>query len=325
MSNFTATAVANPNIALVKYWGDRDSRLRIPANGSISMNLDGLYAHTSVCFDSALNQDELILNDQPTSGPALERVIHFLDLVRSLAKQNLPARVTSSNNFPTGAGIASSAAAFAALSLASAGAAGLVLNESELSRLARRGSGSASRSVPGGYVEWQPGSRDDNSFAFSIAPSDYWPLVDCIAVVALGHKRTGSTEGHASAASSPFQEARIAGASHRLELCRQAIRQRDFEKLAAVVESDSTLMHAVMMTSTPPLFYWEPASVQLMKAIPEWRSQGLAACFTLDAGPNVHVICPADQAPAVTARLKQVPGVLQVLTAGVGPAARRVE
>ena len=321
----SAAAEAHPNIALIKYWGDRDSSLRLPVNGSISINLAGLLTRTAVTFDPSLPRDQLLLNSEETGGPALERVTLFLNLVRRQAVINTPARVISSNNFPTGAGIASSAAAFAALCLAACKAARLTLSEMELSRLARRGSGSASRSIPAGFVEWQVGSGDPDSYAVSIAPPDHWPLVDCIAVVSSSHKSTGSTQGHATASTSPFQPARVAQAPQRLALCRQAIQQRDFEALAAVVETDSTLMHAVMMTSAPPLFYWEPASLRLMKLVPEWRRQGLQACFTLDAGPNVHIICPAAQADSVEQQLIQVEGVQQVLKARVGPAARIVE
>jgi diphosphomevalonate decarboxylase len=325
MSTYTATAVACANIALIKYWGDRDSSLRLPANGSISMNLAGLFTRTSVTFDPALDQDSLLLNGEETSGQALERVTLFLNLIRRQAAITTSARVVSSNNFPTGAGIASSAAAFAALCMAASRAAGLTLSEMELSRLARRGSGSASRSIPAGFVEWSAGTGDQDSFAFSIAPPDYWPLVDCIAVVSTSHKRTGSTQGHVSASTSPFQSSRITQAPLRLELCRQAIHERDFGKLANVVEADSILMHAVMMTSNPPLFYWEPASLRLVKLIPEWRRQGLQVCCTLDAGPNVHAICPADAASVVEEQLGAVEGVHQVLKASVGPAANWVD
>jgi diphosphomevalonate decarboxylase len=149
-SNRTATAIANPNIAFIKYWGNRDEDLRLPVNGSISMNLDGLFARTTVRFDRQLEQDQFTFNNVPTTGPALERVTRFLNIVREMAGESVCAQVSSENNFPTGAGIASSAAAFAALALAGSRAIGLELSEPELSRLARRGSGSASRSIPAG-------------------------------------------------------------------------------------------------------------------------------------------------------------------------------
>lgn len=324
MSNLTATAVANANIAFIKYWGNRDARLRLPVNGSISMNLDGLFTRTRVLFRSELERDVLNLNKFPVYGKGLERVSKILDLIREKAALSLNAEVVSENNFPTGAGIASSAAAFAALALAGSRAAGLELPEAELSRLARRGSGSAARSIPAGFVEWEAGHNDADSYAVSIAPPEYWPLVDLVVIVQTGHKATGSTEGHALAGESLFQAARVQDAPRRLSLCRQAILNRDFERLAEIVELDSNLMHAVMMTSTPVLFYWEPASLKLMKLIPQWRREGLPVCYTLDAGPNVHVICEAPASVEIRLRLVGVKGVRAILRATPGGAAHLV-
>src|SRR5512140_3799174 len=201
----SATAQAFANIAFIKYWGNRDNALRLPANGSISMNLDGLYTRTTVSFQRSLPYDELIINGREIAGPALERVSCMLDLVRDQARTRQQAEVVSENNFPSGAGIASSASAFAALALAASNAAGLSLSEAALSRLARQGSGSACRSIPGGFVEWYAGTSDEDSYAATIAAPDHWTLVDCIAIVSDMHKKTGSTEGHAIAASSPLQ------------------------------------------------------------------------------------------------------------------------
>jgi len=317
-----AAALAHPNIALIKYWGNRDEALRLPSNGSISMNLDGLSTRTRVEFDASLRGDRLELNGKAARGAALQRVRALLDLVRAMAGRKECAAVVSENNFPSGAGIASSASAFAALALAASKAAGLDLSERERSRLARRGSGSAARSIPGGFVEWQAGSGDEDSFAFSIAPPGHWELADCIAVVSSAHKQTGSTEGHALAGTSPLQAARLAGAPRRLEACRRAILERDFNALAAIVELDSDLMHAVMMTSTPGLHYWRPASLAVMDAVRQWRGDGLPACYSLDAGPNVHVLCPAKETQTVAARLGKITGVRDVLVAGVGGAAQ---
>ena len=322
MSPHSATAQAHPNIAFIKYWGNRDDSLRLSANGSISMNLDGLFTRTTVSFQPSLALDEFVLHGNEVTGHALERVTALLDLVREKAKFRQRAEVVSENNFPTGAGIASSASAFAALALAASRAAGLDLTEAELSRLARRGSGSACRSIPAGFVEWQAGSGDEDSYAFSIAPPDHWPLADCVAVVSPEHKPIGSTEGHGLAGSSPLQEARVDDAPRRLEICRKAILARDFKSLAEIIEHDSNLMHAVMMTSRPALFYWEPATLAVMDAVRLWREEGLQAAYTIDAGPNVHVICPQAEMQAVSSRLSAVPGVNSVLAARVGGAAQ---
>lgn len=319
-----ATAQAFANIAFIKYWGNRDNELRLPSNGSISMNLDGLFTRTTVSFQPSLPFDELIINGHEVTGHGLERVSFLLDLVRGVAKMGHKAEVMSENNFPAGAGIASSAAAFAALALAASKAAGLILNEGELSRLARRGSGSAARSIPAGFVEWKMGTGDSDSVAVSIAPPEHWDLTDCVAIVSSHHKKTGSTEGHALAWTSPLQAARVDDAPRRLDICREAILQSDFETFADIIELDSDMMHAVMMTSNPPLMYWQSATVDIFHAVREWRVDGLPAAYTVDAGPNVHVICLSEQAGVVEKRLRELPGVNDVLVARVGGPARIV-
>lgn len=313
-----ATAIAHPNIAFIKYWGNRDDTLRLPVNGSISMNLAGLETRTTVAFDDGLRRDELVLNGKPAAEEQRARVSRVLDLVRQAAGLAEFAHVESANTFPSGSGIASSSSAFAALALAATAAASLQLDEAALSRLARRGSGSASRSVPGGFVEWQAGSTDEDSFAVSIAGPQHWDLVDCIAVISEAHKQVGSSAGHRLAATSSLQAARLQDVDQRLAQARNAILGRDFDSLAAVMELDSNLMHAVMMTSQPALFYWQPASMAVMQAVRTWRAAGLPVAYTLDAGPNVHVLAPAAQADEVASRLSEIEGVIKVLKAGPG-------
>ena len=286
------------------------------------MNLDGLFTRTIVSFQPSLPFDELIINGYAVMGKGLERISYILDLVRVMAGIEIKAEVMSENNFPAGAGIASSAAAFAALALASSRAAGLTLSEAQLSRLARRGSGSASRSIPSGFVEWKMGTGDDDSVAISIAPPEHWNLVDCIAIVNASHKKTGSTEGHAIAGTSPLQNARVTDTPRRLELCRNAILKKDFDAFANIIEHDSDMMHAVMMTSNPPLMYWQAGTVGIFHAVREWRASGSPVAYTVDAGANVHVICLGEHAKETEKRLRELPGVSDVLVAGVGGAAR---
>jgi diphosphomevalonate decarboxylase len=318
----TATAQANPNIAFIKYWGNRDNLLRLPMNGSISMNLEGLYTRTTVSFQPSLPYDELIINGHEVMGAGLDRISYILDIIRGMANIHERAEVMSENNFPSGAGIASSASAFAALALAGSKAAGLQLSEAELSRLARRGSGSAARSIPGGFVEWQAGAEEEDSFAFSIAEPGHWDLVDCVAIVSAAPKKTGSTEGHSVAPTSPLQAGRVADAPRRLEICRKAILERDFNTFASIVELDSDMMHAVMMTSTPALHYWKPASLDVMNCVRRWRMEGIPVCYTVDAGPNVHVMCPETEAHVVDKRLREIKGVQNVLVARAGGPAK---
>ena len=324
MPDRTSSALAHPNIAFIKYWGNREEKSRLPMNGSISMNLDALFTQVTVSWTEKTHtsSDSLTINGIQQQGKPLERVSTFLDLVRVLAGMDLVADVVSQTNIPTGTGVASSAAAFAALSLAATQAAGLNLDPIALSTLARHGSGSACRSVPSGFVEWKAGESDQTSYAVSLAPPNHWDLVDIIAIIAEEHKTTGSTEGHALATSSPLQMARVEDSPRRLDVCRRAILDKDFPTLAGIIEADSNLMHAVMITSSPPLFYWHAASLVVMQAVRDARAQGLCACYTVDAGPNVHVICTRDLEEEMVDLINNIEGVRTTLVSGVGGAAR---
>jgi diphosphomevalonate decarboxylase len=161
-----------------------------------------------------------------------------------------------------------------------------------------------------------------NSYAFSIAAASHWDLVDCIAIISQAQKSVSSQDGHLLAATSLLQPTRTADAPHRLANCREAIRQRDFDALAQVVELDSNLMHAVMMTSIPPLLYWLPATIRIMQTVLLWRKRGLPCFYTIDAGPNVHVLSPEPYFQQVADLLIEIEGVERVMTAHPGGPAR---
>lgn len=318
MPTWQASARAHSNIALIKYWGDQNNDLRLPSSGSISINLAGLDTITTVSFDARTAEDRLTLNGEPQTAAPMMRVSQHLDHVRRLAGVSLRAQVVSKNNFPMGAGIASSASAFAALTVAACAALDLHLDEASLSALARLGSGSACRSIPGGFVEWYPGDSHPSSYAASIAPADHWGLIDLVAVVSQEHKVVGSRSGHQLASTSPLQGARVADAPHRLYLCRAALLERDFEALADVIEQDTLMMHSVMLTSRPALIYWLPATLRVIQAVREWRAAGTPVAFTIDAGPNVHVISTVDYQDKIARLLDEMEGVQAILHASVG-------
>lgn len=313
-----ATAQAHPNIAFIKYWGNADETLKLPVNSSLSMNLDEILTETTVRWDEQLPSDIVEINGERVTGTQSRRVSAHLDKIRQLTANHIHAQVTSQNNFPMGAGIASSASAFAALTVAASAAAGLNLTERELTTIARLGSGSASRSVPTGFVEWHLGNTHEESYAESIAAPDYWELVDLIVVLSSEHKAVGSREGHTTAPTSDLQGARVAGAQKRLVTCKQAIVERDFATFADVVELDSNLMHAVMMTSRPPLFYWLPATLQVMATVRNLRADGVQVCYTLDAGPNVHCISLRQDVETVVGVLESLDAVQNIIVAKAG-------
>jgi len=322
MLPLSATSIASPNIALIKYWGNRQEALRIPANDSLSLTLSGIETRTRVQFTGTPGPDRLVLNGLTAGQAATQRAARMLDDIRRLAGLDSAAEIDSQNNFPTGAGIASSASGYAALAHAASRAAGLELDGPALSRLARLGSGSAARSVFGGFVRLHSGEQDSAAFAEQVFPADHWPLVDVIAVVAQGEKSTGSTRGHQLASSSPLQAARVADAPRRLDLALNAIGRRDFEALAAISELDSNMMHAVMLTSDPPLLYWAPASIEIMLQVQFLRGNGDPVFYTVDAGPNVHCLTLPDFAASLRARLTEMEHVRQVLVAPAGDGAR---
>lgn len=325
----TATAQAHANIALIKYWGKRDKALNLPATGSLSLTLEALTTTTQVRFDATLDGDQVSLNGQPAPDAAHRRISAFLDLLHTHwhpgGSSRLPAEVTSDNNFPTAAGLASSASGFAALALAGSRALNAELDDSQLSMLARRGSGSAARSIYGGIVEMLHGERSDglDCIARPLHEADFWDLRVLIAITDSGSKKVSSTDGmQQTTDTSPYYPAWVAGAEADLDTARQAIAERDFDALAAVTEFSTLKMHASALAAQPGVIYWNPATLAAMHAIREWRAAGTPVCFTMDAGPQVKAVCPAAHADSIAARLKELPGVVEVISSGLGGAAR---
>lgn len=306
------TAKAPANIAFIKYWGKKNEALRIPASSSVSMNLSEAYTITSVEFDRNFVKDEIYIDGEKQEGVEESRISKHIDLIRKIVKFKSFAKVVSKNNFPKGAGIASSASGFAALTVATAHALELNLSEKELSILARMGSGSACRSIPDGFVEWKTGEKSEDSYAYSLYRPDYWDIYDLIAVVSEKSKKVSSTEGHAIAESSPFYKSRIKGMKNKVSEIKKALGNKDFTKFGEILEAEAISMHAVMMTSKTPLFYWLPKTLDIILAVREWRDSGLEAYFTIDAGPNVHIICQGKDSGRVVTRLHQVEEINKV-------------
>ncbi len=322
-----AIAQAHPNIALVKYWGKRDAALNLPAADSLSITLASLATRTRVHFDPTLGSDTFTL-DGAIDARTLPRVSACLDVLRARAGTACRARVESENDFPTAAGLASSASGFAALVMAASEALGLPLDRRFLSGVARRGSGSAARSLYGGFVHMHAGRRDDGADAFAeplLAPAE-WPLEVVVAVTTRRAKDIGSGAGmERSRRTSPFHAAWIASVEADMAVARAAIVARDFGALAEVSERSCLDMHAVMLSSRPPLLYWMPATLACMRRVRDLRERdGLASFFTVDAGPQVKAVCLPADAPRVAAALREIPGVERVLQSGLGEGAQRV-
>ncbi len=315
-------AVAHSNIALAKYWGKADAVRNLTAVPSLSLTLAALRTVTSVRFDEALPGDELLLAGEPVSGRPLLRVIKLLDTVRDWAGIDTHARVESVNDFPTAAGLASSASGFAALAMAATRAAGLELGLSEVSALARAASASAARSVFGGYVSL--GARAEA--AERVAEGSAFPLEMLVAVTVSGEKETASTDGMGHTQdTSPYYRAWVEAAPAVYEEVRAAVLGADFAALGPAVEHSALAMHASMLAARPALIYFAPATLRVMERVRAFRKSGGRAFFTMDAGPHVKVLVEPSAAAELELELSKLEGVSQVLRSGAGPDASWVD
>jgi len=313
-----STAVAHPNIALVKYWGKRDLPLNLPAVPSLSLTLDGFQTTTTV--RGGAPADRVELDGERVSGREAQRVMAFLDRIDP---DRPPVEVVSDNTFPRGAGLASSASGFAALALAATHAAGRPHGLERLSALARQGSGSACRSLWGGFVRWRRGERPDgaDSHGEPVAGADHWDVRMVVAVVHAGRKAVGSTEGmQRSRATSAYYDAWVRTAPADVEEGVAAVRARDLERLGTVMERSTHKMHATMHTAWPPLLYWQPGTVAAIHEVLALRGRGVGAWATMDAGPQVKVLCSPSDADVVAKALAPHAEAVHVL--GPGPGAR---
>jgi len=316
-----ADAQAQPNIALIKYWGKRDVAQNLPAAGSLSVTLDSLWTKMSVEFSDALAGDELVVN-AARNEKMLPRISDCLDRVAGTDRPR--ASIESEANFPIAAGLASSASAFAALVVAASSAAGKKSEALPLARIAGTASGSAARSLFGGFVELQAG--DTNIDVATIVEAGDWPLTVVIAVTEEGAKPVSSGEAmNRSAASSPFYSSWLEQQPADLLSARDAVLQKDFSQLAAVAEHNCLKMHSVMWGSRPPVVYWNSATLSCMEAVRRLQDDGHAVFFTIDAGPQLKAICFPDEADLVRSTLDACAGVVRTMVSVLGAGARLLD
>ncbi|WP_179395447.1 diphosphomevalonate decarboxylase [Lacticaseibacillus absianus] len=315
------TARAHTNIALIKYWGKRDADLILPYTSSVSLTLADFYTDTRVEFDARLATDQFQLDGQAQSAAKLTR---FLDLVRGQAGITTRARVTSTNHVPTAAGLASSASAYAALALAASHAAGLTLDDRALSRLARRGSGSAARSVFGGLAVWHRGTDDASSYAEPL-PATTLPLRMVVVMVNAGPKPIGSRDLMANTvATSPYYPAWVTHNEAAATAMIQALAADDMPTIGHLTEQSAMQMHAAIMAADPAFTYFEPETLAVWQTVHRLRASGVPVYATMDAGPNVKLLTLAPHVATVCAALS--PQFDQrVLVSAPGPAARVLE
>ncbi|MCK8606535.1 diphosphomevalonate decarboxylase [Apilactobacillus ozensis] len=302
LSNGFITARAHTNIALIKYWGKKNDDLIIPNNNSLSLTLDEFYTDTSVKFSNELSKDSIFLDDVDISNST--KIVNFLDIIREKASISEYAYVKSYNHVPTSAGLASSASGFAALAAAASKAAGLQLTSKELSKLARRGSGSATRSIFGGFAEWIKGNTDNDSYGVEIE-NPVTMDINMIAVVLNDQpKKISSRVGmKRSVETSPYYNAWVKQCEVDLIKAKTAIKENDFNTLGKISESNAMRMHALTMSAEPAFMYFNNDSIQVINSVKTLRENGVECYFTMDAGPNVKIICKSKDIKKIKAAL----------------------
>lgn len=315
-----ATAKAHTNIALVKYWGKQDQDLIIPQTDSLSMTLNEFYTTTQVVFDPFLTADQVTINDQTITGDGTSRITKFLDIVRQLSGRHEFARVNSHNHVPTAAGLASSASAFAALAGAASRAAGLDLSRRDLSRLARRGSGSATRSIYGGLVEWHRGHDDATSYAEPIMEQLDFGLEMLAIMVNTARKKISSRYGmQSSVISSPYYASWKDVVAHDMVTMKAAIAAHDIPTIGHVAEENALRMHALTLSADPGYTYFNSETLTAIAAVRKLREQGLNCYFTMDAGPNVKVIYDRQDREQIVDGLAQTFDRKRLVVSPAGP------
>lgn len=314
-------AQANSNIALIKYWGKRDQNLRLPHNGSLSMTLDKLFTRTSVTYDAALDQDHVVLNDHPATPVQAARIGEFMDRIRSSYQIKEYAEIHSHNNFPTDAGLASSASGFAALALAAAYAAGLRLKPQELSVLARQGSGSACRSIEGGFIEWFKGTDPDgmDSYAVQLLDEKAWNICMLVVILEARAKDISSTEGMArTVQTSPLYPGWLDSIESDLTSMRLAIQKKDFTAVGTIMEHNCLKMHATALGAQPPVIYWHPKTLEIIQEIQYLREAGIECYFTIDAGPNIKILLQEQDTTMIKRNFLAIKGVQDIIVCQAG-------
>ncbi|MFK4180986.1 diphosphomevalonate decarboxylase [Staphylococcus cohnii] len=300
-------ARAHTNIALIKYWGKADEAYIIPMNNSLSVTLDRFYTETKVTFSEQYTKDILILNGQTVDDSEATKIRRFMDIVRDLGKTSMYAHIESDNFVPTAAGLASSASAYAALAAACNEALKLGLSGKGLSRLARRGSGSASRSIYGGFVEWEKGYDDATSYSLPI-DADHWEddLSMIFVVINNKTKKVSSRAGMSHTRdTSRFYQYWLDHVDEDIASVKHAINDKNFKYLGEVIEENGLRMHATNLGSQPPFTYMVEDSYLAMDIVHQCREAGYPCYFTMDAGPNVKILVEKKNQQAVIDALQK--------------------
>ena len=312
------TARAYANIALVKYWGKKPGPGNIPATPSISFTLKALRTDT-IIERSVTGKDRFFLNGTPADKQTTGRLKNYLDYWRNNNLIDGCFDISSVNNFPTKAGLASSSSGFAALAVGLGAFCKLKLRRQQLSRLARIGSGSAARSVVGGLAAF-PLSSDPA--ARMLIPSGEAPWGMVITIVDDGEKKIGSRQGmEICRKHSPYYKSWISRAVSDYKRMLSALRKLDFTLVGEITEANALAMHACMIGARPSLLYWTPTTLEIIKTAQRLRDKGLETYITIDAGPNAVLLGKKEDLSRISRYVRQISGVKSVIKSGPGDGA----
>jgi phosphomevalonate decarboxylase len=312
------SAIAHPIQGLIKYHGLKDEKLRIPFHDSISVATSPTASHTTLEF-GRFKKDTAFIDGKKLSGRELERVISVVDEVRRRSGLEFRFKMVSKNNFPSNVGLGASASGFAALAVAASKASGLKLSLEQLSVIARRGAGSATRSVTGAFSRWRAGFEDEESYSFQIASEDFQMGI----VVALIPAFKFTENAHKAVLTSPFFHSRLAFVHGALAEMENAIRKHNIEKIGVLAERDSLILHGITMTSVDEMMLWQPETVKVILEVRKMRSEGLPAYFSIDTGATVYVNTKPRHVREVEDRIKELD--IETIRCGVGGSAKLTE
>ena len=302
-------AKADANIALIKYWGKEDEELIIPNNNSLSMTLENLYTETIVNFSDS-DKDLFYLDNNLQDEKETAKISKYIDIFRKLASSDKRVEIHSFNHVPTAAGLASSASGFAALSAALNSLFELNYEKENLTKLARLGSGSASRSIYGGFVEWIKGEDHETSFAKKIDDGDF-DIAMIILVLNEEKKDISSRKAmKQTVETSPLYHSFVESSKKDIIAIKKAIKDRDIDEIGKIAEHNAMKMHATMLGSNPPIIYFKEKSIQAINKVKELRKMGLSVYYTMDAGPNVKLIVRKTEVDKIIKELKEFDNII---------------
>ncbi len=313
-----SSAVAHPIQGLIKYHGLKDETLRLPYHDSISVATSPTASHTTIEFGN-VKRDTAKVDGKDLVGREMERVLAVVNQVRRKAGVRDRFRMESENNFPSNVGLGASASGFAALAMSACEALGLGLSPQRISVLARRGAGSATRSVTGAFSRWKTGATDEDSYSYQIESEKFQMGI----VVALIPAFKYTENAHKAVLGSPFFHSRLAYIHEALAEMESAIKKHNIEKIGMLAERDSLILHGITMTGLDEMILWRPETVRVILEVKKMRAEGIPAYFSIDTGATVYVNTEPERVKQVERRIKKLG--IKTLTCGVGGAARIVE